>query len=110
MPRTQRNGEPRFVIPSFYFVILPPPPPILMTNTSYTYHIHVGVSSFLNRFVVFPARYHPPRWTRYLLPRAIWTDPLNLQFLPFFLPFRASLHSQNPQSFIQHWALRLVRH
>jgi hypothetical protein len=54
------------------------------------YHIHVGVSSFLNRFVIFPARYHPTRWTQYLFPRGICTTSGDLQFLSFLRRFRAS--------------------
>ena len=34
-------------------------------------------------------RYHCSRWTRYLFPRSIYTNPGDLQFLPFLLPFRA---------------------
>jgi hypothetical protein len=66
--------------------------------------------AFLNRFIVFPARYHSPRWTQYLFPRDICTTPGNLQFLSFLLPLRAPQDGQNPQPFIQDWALRPVRH
>jgi hypothetical protein len=77
-------------------------------NTSCPYHIHLGVSSILKseslRF--FPlARYHPPRWTQYLFQRPICTNPYNLQFLSFLLPFRTPPHSPNSQPFIQDWAL-----
>jgi hypothetical protein len=51
---------------------------------------HTLTISFLNRFVIFPARYHPTRWTRYLFPRDICTTSGDLQFLSFLRRFRAS--------------------
>jgi hypothetical protein len=81
-------------------------------NTSYPYHIHDGVSSFLNRFLCFSptTRYHPSRWAQYRFPRDIRTNTDNLQFLSFLLRLRAPPHSQHPQPFIQDRALRPVRH
>ena len=105
VPRPQRDGEPRSVqinrcyLPIIVIIIIIPP----HSSTHSPLTLTLNLTSVLFALCCRPP---PPRRSQRLLPRAVRPNPLDVQLCALVLPLRPALHGQDPQSLLQHRALR----